>query len=93
MVLFCKSHEVMVTKKDNNVYIHFNKPVTGIGFKLKPLDKLPAEAVLLNNGKKVECVVNLLPSDHLEQKAYLRLRNLPANELANSVMVVKLKFS
>lgn len=40
----------------------------------------------------VDCVVDLSPSDHLEQKKYLRLRNLPANELSDSVLVVKLEF-
>ena len=34
----------------------------------------------------------MAPSDHAEQAAYLRLVNLPANELANTVMVVKLEF-
>jgi len=36
--------------------------------------------------------VDMSPSDHLEQKPYLRLRNLPANEYANQVLVVKLEF-
>jgi hypothetical protein len=34
----------------------------------------------------------MAPSDHAEQAAYLRLTNLPANDFANSVMVVKLEF-
>jgi hypothetical protein len=37
-------------------------------------------------------VVNLCPSDHASQQPYLRLRNLPVGEFANSVMVVKLEF-
>ncbi|OPZ02033.1 MAG: hypothetical protein BWZ09_02607 [Alphaproteobacteria bacterium ADurb.BinA305] len=28
----------------------------------------------------------------MEQKAYLRLRNLPVNEMSNTVLVVKLEF-
>ena len=31
-------------------------------------------------------------ADHQERKAYLRLMHLPANELANTVLVVKLEF-
>jgi hypothetical protein len=34
----------------------------------------------------------MAPGDHVEQAAYLRLTNLPANEFANAVMVVKLEF-
>jgi len=47
---------------------------------------------LLNTGKPLDCVVNLTPADHQEQKAYLRLMHLPANELANTVLVAKLEF-
>jgi alpha-L-fucosidase len=86
------SKDVLVTTRDKIVYIHFNKGLTGNGFKLKPFNILPEKAVLLNNSSPVECVVDLSPSDHLEQKKYLRLRNLPANELADSVLVVKLVF-
>jgi hypothetical protein len=34
----------------------------------------------------------MAPSDHLEQAAFLRLTGLTANELANTVMVVRLEF-
>jgi alpha-L-fucosidase len=87
------NRDVLVTKRDNTFYIHFYKGLSGNGFKLKPLNILPEKSVLLNDGRQIECVVNLAPSDHLEQKPYLRLRNLPANEMANSVMVVKLEFA
>jgi alpha-L-fucosidase len=86
------SKDVFVTFREKSIYVHFNKGLTGNGFKMKPLDLFPVKATLLNNNKRVECVVDLSPSDHLEQKKYLRLRNLPANEMANSVMVVKLEF-
>jgi alpha-L-fucosidase len=86
------SRDVLVTYRDKTVYIHFNKELTGNGFKLKPVNVLPEKAILLNNRKRIDCVVDLSPSDHLEQKKYLRLMNLPANELANSILVVKLVF-
>jgi alpha-L-fucosidase len=84
--------DAIVTRKGNTLYIHFNKGITGNGFKMKPLNIMPESAILLNDGRKVECVVNLCPSDHLEQKPYLRLRNLPSNDMAGSVMIVKLEF-
>ncbi|MBK7628344.1 MAG: alpha-L-fucosidase [Bacteroidales bacterium] len=86
------SKDVFVTSRDKTIYIHFNKGLTGNGFKVKPLDVLPVKATLLNNNKRVECVVDLSPGDHIEQKKYLRLRNLPVNEMANSVMIIKLEF-
>ena len=46
----------------------------------------------LNTGKPVGCVVNLYPSDYVSQQTYLLLSNLPENEFANTVLVVKLEF-
>jgi len=86
------SSDALVTSRDKTIYIHFNKGVAGNGFKLKPVNVLPVKATLLNDNRKVECVVDVSHSDHLEQKKYLRLRNLPANEMADSVMIVKLEF-
>ena len=86
------SRDALITRRGNTIYVHFHKGITGNGFKLKPLNILPERAILLNNGKPVDCIVNLCPSDHLEQKPYLRLRNLPANKMANTVMVIKLEF-
>jgi alpha-L-fucosidase len=83
---------VLVTKREQTLYIHLNKVPVGTGLKLKPINVMPSKATLLNNGKPVDCVVNLCPSDHATQQPYLRLRNLPANELANTVLIAKLEF-
>jgi len=83
---------VLVTKRDRTLYIHLNKMPVGDGLKLKPIHILPSKATLLNTGKAIECVVNLCPSDHTTQLPYLRLRNLPVNEFANTVLVAKLEF-
>lgn len=83
---------VLVTRKDKIVYVHLNRLPVGNGIKLKPLTIAPVKATLLNTGKKVDFVVNLCPSDHATQQPYLRLRNLPVSEFANSVMVIKLEF-
>jgi alpha-L-fucosidase len=84
--------DVVITRRDKIVYLHFSKGITGTVFKLKPIDVMPVRATLLNTNKPVDCVVDLVPSEHLTQKRYLRLRNLPANEIADNVMVVKLEF-
>jgi hypothetical protein len=60
--------------------------------KLEPISRLPRRATLLNTERPVSCVVDMAPSDHLGQGAYLRLTGLPANDLPNSVIVVKLEF-
>lgn len=83
---------VLVTRKDKTVYVHLNRLPVGNGVKLKPITVAPEKATLMNNGKKVDFVVNLCPSDHATQQPYLRLRNLPVEEFSNSVMVIKLEF-
>lgn len=83
---------ILVTKRVNTLYIHMNKVPVGNGIKLKPINVLPVKATLLNTGKSIDFAVNLCPSDHATQQPYLRLRNLPANELANTVLVAKLEF-
>jgi alpha-L-fucosidase len=83
---------VLVTKRDKTVYVHLNKLPVGNGVKLKPITVEPQKATLLNTGEKVDLAVNLCPSDHATQQPYLRLRNLPVNEMSNTVLVVKLEF-
>jgi alpha-L-fucosidase len=83
---------VLVTKRDKTLYIHMNKLLVGNGLKLKPINILPAKATLLNNGEAIDCAVNLCPSDHATQQPYLRLRDLPVNEMGNTVLIAKLEF-
>ena len=83
---------ILVTKKERTLYVHLNKPTVGNGVKIKPIHVLPVKATLLNTGRPIDCVVNLAPSDHASQQPYLRLRNLPVNEMPNTVLVAKLEF-
>jgi alpha-L-fucosidase len=86
------SRDVMVTCRENVVYLHFNRGLTGNGFKLKPLDTMPEKATVLNTGKPAEYSVGLLPSEHVSGRNCLRLKNLPVNEISDSVIIVKLQF-
>ncbi|MCX7824087.1 MAG: alpha-L-fucosidase [Verrucomicrobiae bacterium] len=86
------NRNVLLTRRDRTLYVHLHKDPVGDAVKLKPINVAPKSAVLLNDGRKVEWALNMVPSDHVEQKAYLRLRRLPANEMANTVLVVRLEF-
>lgn len=86
------NRNVLLTRRDNNLYVHLVADPIGDVVKLKPLAVLPRKATLLNTGQNVACSLDLVPSEHAQQGRYLRLRQLPANELANTVMVVKLEF-
>ena len=89
---FTDNRAVMLTRRDRTLYVHLNTDPAGDGVKLKPFNVAPKRATLLNTGKPVDFVVNLTPADHKEQTAYLRLMHLPVNEMANTVLVVRLEF-
>ncbi len=82
----------LVTKRDQTLYVHLNKAPVGSGIKLKPVTVLPIKATLLNTNKPVDCALNLCPSDHASQQPYLRLRNLPVDDMADTVLIAKLEF-
>ena len=86
------NRNVLLTRRDNTLYVILHKDPMTEAVKLKPLATAPRRATLLNTARPVECEVDMVPSDHVEQKAYLRLRKLPVNELANTVLVAKLEF-
>jgi len=86
------NRSVLFTRKEHTLYVHLHRDPVSDSVKLKPLARAPRRATLLNTGGPVTWALDMAPSDHAEQAAYLRLTNLPANEFANSVMVVKLEF-
>jgi len=86
------NRNVLLTRRGNTLYVHMHKDPVSEAVMLKPLDVMPKKATLLNDGHAVECAVDLVPSEHVSQKKYLRLRKLPVNEMSNTVLVVKLEF-
>ncbi len=87
-----QNREVLLTRRGNTVYVIAHKDLAADSIKLKPLRTLPRTATLLNTGTKVDLTLEMQPSDHRQQVGYLCLRKLPNNELANTVMVIKLEF-
>jgi alpha-L-fucosidase len=86
------NRDVLLTRKGNTLYVHLQKDPLTEAVKLKPLVSSPKSAILLNTGQPVESSVEMVPSGHKERRGWLRLRKLPVNELANTVLVVKLEF-
>jgi alpha-L-fucosidase len=83
---------VMLTKRKNILYIHLNRDPEGNVVKLKPFVKAPQSVVLLNDGRKIDFELKFAPQDYRDQKAYLRLINLPTNEMSNTVLVIRMEF-
>lgn len=94
-----ENRDVLLTRKGNNLYVHLFKNPTSARVVLKPIDRLPRKATLLNTRAEIEVRVDLLPTEAVGERGrvippreYLRVCNLPVNELADTVMVVKLEF-
>jgi alpha-L-fucosidase len=90
--LMTANRNVSLTRRGNTVYVHLNKDPVSDTVKLKPIAAAPKRATLLNTRQPVEFEVELVPSEHANHQPCLRLRKLPANEMANTVLVVKLEF-
>lgn len=86
------NRNVLLTRRDNTLYVHLYRDPECSAVKLAPLARLPLRTTLLNTGEPVTCVVDMPPTEHDKQRACLRLRDLPVNELANTALVVKLEF-
>ena len=86
------NNALLLTTRERTLYVHLNPDPRGDAVKLPPIDVLPLRARLLNDGRPLQCVVDMAPSDHVDQRAYLRVTGLPANEMANTVMVAALEF-
>jgi alpha-L-fucosidase len=86
------NRNVLLTRRDNTLYVHRYKDPTSAAVKLKPIAISPRRATLHDGGRSVEFIVEMPPSEHVARVPCLRLRNLPVNEFANTVMVVKLEF-
>lgn len=86
------NRDVLLTRRGTTLYVICHRELVTDSVKLKPLAVMPTRATLLNSGDEVECEVTVLPSEHATQQPCLRLRRLPANELAGTVLVVRLEF-
>ena len=85
--------KVLLTRRGNTIYVHVYTDLETNGIILKPFDKLPLSATLLNNGQPVDMIVNKPPTLHLDNREYLRLRNLPVNTITDEPLVIRLEFA
>ncbi len=80
-----------VTRSENALYIHCPDGFLSSTLNLRPLDKAPRRATLLNTGEAVEWTFEPIIYERHRGPA-LRLRNLPVDDLAGTVPVFKLEF-
>ena len=76
----------------DTLYVHLQKDPVTDAVKLKPLSRMPRRATLLNTGQPVECSLAWFRAVTGSNEPGCGLRKLPVNQLANTVLVVKLEF-
>ncbi|MFO7612920.1 MAG: alpha-L-fucosidase [Clostridia bacterium] len=85
--------DVLLTKKNGCIYVHMYRfPKSSVVW-LKPMKTAPSSAILLNNMKNIDALVETTPSTFDGDGPYLRLHNLPVDEFRGEVMVVRMEFS
>ena len=92
--------EVHLTEDGNTLYVHLTSPPRMHRVLLRPMRGLPKSATLLNTGQSIEFSNDSVPTSHMDSngllvngdKSYLRLKNIPVNDFAGTVMVIKLEF-
>jgi len=86
------NREVLLTRRENTLYVHLHTPPRGKAVVLAPLAKLPRTATLLNTGEPVQTRLDRLPERWQDAGPTLRLYDLPVNEHPGTALVVKLEF-
>jgi len=84
---------VPVTHRGDTLYLHLCRPLNVRRLLLPGITTLPERVTLLNDGRAIRCSTELLPWRHKTGERPPRLCDLPANEYAGSVMVIRLDFA
>ena len=86
-----KTHnqDILLTENGNSLYVHLYKMPSESSLSLMPINTLPAKAVLLNDGRELPCRVDVLPKIF---EPYLQVYDLPIEQYAGDVMVLRLDF-
>ncbi len=82
---------VLLTRKDNTIYVHVHEHLQTSGVMLHPINRTPDSATLLNDGREIKTTVDVTPWRWKGRPA-LRLIDLPVNEITAEPLVVKLEF-
>jgi alpha-L-fucosidase len=82
--------DILITGRDNILYVHLNKLPKGNTVGLFPLKTLPEKTTLLNTKHSLKCVVERKP---YEKEEYLWIQDIPVNEYPNEIMIIKLEFN
>ena len=85
-----------MTKRDQTVYLHFNRDATACGVSLKPYNQMLRSATVLNNGQKLAFDITTMPEDtdpvtFVLNPPSLHIYDIPADVITHEPIVIKLE--
>ena len=84
----------VVTRRDDTLFVHFPSGLDATGLDLCPLAAMPEKVTLLNTGKTLSVRVELMPWNVGDiNRETLHVWGIPADELANECIVLRLDFA
>lgn len=88
------SAKAVVTRRGQTLYVHFPQGLEATGIDLSPLAIQPTKAILLNTGAELKTRVELMPwNGPQSDKPTLHVWGVPADELANECLIMRLDFA
>jgi alpha-L-fucosidase len=83
------NQNVLITKKERTLYIHLFRDQDASTVPLEPLKETPVKATLLNTGKQLKCNIDSMVQEWRLAKPHLRIRGIPIDRMAGTVMVIR----
>ena len=84
----------IVTVRGKTMYLHYPRGLDRRGVDLSPIGTEPTAVTLLNTGAKLPFELVPMPRSYRElRRNCLHVRGIPADELANEGVVIKVEFS
>lgn len=102
-----RKNDFLLTRNGNALYVHFYKDPQSTGITLNPISVLPTSAIVLNTGNMLKTSLDVMPElctidgfnssgqdiqESPHPQKYLHISGIPANELAQEVIILKLVF-
>lgn len=87
------NRNVLLTRRENTLYVHLVAPVISDSIVLAPIVQEPVSAVLLNTGQALRTSTELLPAYWESGNRFLIIKQVPRNMPAGETLIVRLDFS
>ena len=96
---FVEDANILITKRGETIYVHLSEQPVTSRVLLKPIDKKPTRALVLNNQQPANARIDILPTEIMnangnivDRPPTLRVRRLPVDKFSDSVIVLRLDF-